>query len=177
MSAGGATAPDEPRWLDEEEMAAWLPLIRLVYLLPQRLDRRLRAEAGVSHAYYQVLAVLSGAPEGRLPMGELARLTVTSPSRLSHAVGSLEQRGWVERRPCPDDRRVQHAALTDAGRAELRRVAPTHVAQVRAEVFDRLTAEQVAQLRAIGEHLVAGLDAADGTAGSDRTDPTDPTDA
>lgn len=148
----------EPRWLDEEEMAAWLPLIRLVYLLPQTLDRQLRAEAGVSHAYYQVLAVLSAAPGGELTMGELARRTVTSPSRLSHAVGSLEQRGWVERHPDADDRRVQRAALTDAGRAELTRVAPTHVAHVRQRVFDRLTADQVTQLRDIATHLVTGLD-------------------
>lgn len=148
----------EPRWLDEAEMAAWLPLIRLVYLLPQTLDRQLRAEAGVSHAYYQVLAVLSAEPDGDLTMGELARRTVTSPSRLSHAVGSLEQRGWVERRPDPGDGRVQHAVLSDAGRAELARVAPTHVEHVRQRVFDRLTPEQVEQLRAIGEHLVAGLD-------------------
>lgn len=140
-------------------MAAWLPLIHLVYLLPQTLDRQLRADAGVSHAYYQVLAMLSAQPDATTTMGELARLTVTSPSRLSHAVGTLEQRGWVARRPCESDRRVQYAALTAAGRAELERVAPAHVDHVRTLVFDRLSPAQVDQLRAIGEHLVAGLEA------------------
>src|SRR3712207_8247722 len=39
----------DPRWLDEEEMAAWLPLVQLVHLLPQALDKQLREGAGISH--------------------------------------------------------------------------------------------------------------------------------
>lgn len=150
------------RWLDEEEMAAWLPLLRLVNLLPQALDRQLRAEAGISHSYYGVLAVLSAAPDRTLTMGELARLTLTNPSRLTHAVGVMEQKGWIERRQCTSDRRQQFAALTDAGQALLDRIAPGHVAEVRRTVFDRLSREQVQQLREIAGALVEGLDDAGG---------------
>ncbi|MCA0145388.1 MarR family winged helix-turn-helix transcriptional regulator [Blastococcus sp. LR1] len=142
----GATTP---RWLDEQEMAAWLPLLRVVQLLPQALDRRLRSEAGIGHAYDQVLATLSAQPERALAMGELARLTATSPSRLSHAVAALEERGWVSRRPCPTDRRIQYACLTDGGFALLAGIAPGHVAEVRRVVFDGLDAEDVARLRVL----------------------------
>lgn len=142
MSTGG-----QPRWLDEEEMAAWLPLVRVVTLLPQALDRQLREDAGIGHVYYQILATLSAAPEGSLRMTELAGLTAVSASRLSHAVASLEGRGWVARAACADDGRGQVAALTDEGRRMLERTAPGHVAEVRRLVFDRLTPEQVAQLR------------------------------
>ena len=146
-----------PRWLDDAEMAAWLPLVQLVYLLPQALDRQLREEAGVSHVYYQILAMLSGAPEERLRMSELAALTSTSTSRLSHAVAALEERGWVERSSCPTDRRGQLASLTEAGRRELERTAPGHVAEVHRLVFDRLTPEQVAQLRTLASTIAAAL--------------------
>ena len=142
------------RWLDEREMAAWLPLVRLVTLLPQGLDRQLREDAGIPHVYYQVLATLSGAPEQAVRMSELARLTGTSLSRLSHAVSSLEQRGWVTRTTCADDRRAQLAALTDGGRALLAQVAPGHVAEVRRLVFDRLSPEQVDQLADIARALL-----------------------
>lgn len=152
----------DPRWLDDEEMAAWLPLLRLVNLLPQALDRQLRAEAGISHSYYGVLAVLSSAPDRTLTMGELARLTVTNPSRLTHAVGVMEQKGWIERRQCTDDARRQFAALTDAGQELLDRIAPGHVAEVRRTVFDRLGEEQVRQLRTIALALVEGLDSGGG---------------
>ena len=145
----------EPRWLTAQEMAAWLPLIRFVHLLPQALDRQLREEAGISHVYYQILAMLSGAPDGRLRMSELAGLTSTSTSRLSHAVAALEERGWVERRSCDTDRRGQLAELTAGGRRELERTAPGHVDEVRRRVFDVLSDDEIVQLRALAEKLSA----------------------
>ena len=144
-----------PRWLDEPEMAAWLSLVQLLNLLPQALDRQLREEAGISHVYYQILAMLSGAPDGEMRMSELARLTSTSTSRLSHAVAALEERGWVVRTSCATDRRGQLAELTESGRRELERTAPGHVTEVRRRVFDVLSDDEVAQLRALAEKLSA----------------------
>lgn len=149
--------PAEPRWLDEDEMATWLPLVRLLTALPHALDTQLREEAGISHLYYQVLVMLSAAPQDALRMSELARMTSMSLSRLSRAVASLEERGWVERRPCPDDRRGQVAHLLPEGRRALEAAAPGHVAEVRRRVFDHLTPEQVGSLRDISGRLLAGL--------------------
>ena len=80
-------------------------------------------------------------------MTQLAEASTSSKSRLSHAVARLEERGWVERPDCPTDRRGQIARLTDAGFAALDAAAPGHVEQVRRSLFDRLTPEQVEQLR------------------------------
>ena len=148
----------EPRWLDQDEAAAWRGLLRVVQLLPQALDRQLREEAGISHAYYSILAVLSDVPNRTLTMGELARRSGASPSRLSHAVAALETRGWLTRAQCTTDRRQQYATLTPEGFAELERIAPGHVEEVRRRVFDRLTPAQVAQLAAIGAALGPGLE-------------------
>ena len=145
-------------WLSDDEMAAWLPLVRLLSQLPGALDTQLREEAGISHVYYQVLALLSQAERGALRMSELARITGTSLSRLSHAVASLEARGWVQRRPCPNDKRGQLASLTPEGRRVLADAAPGHVAEVRRRIFDHLTPEQVRQLAAITSTLVRALD-------------------
>ncbi len=157
-TAPAAGPSSTPRWLDEQEMAAWLPLLRVVQLLPQAMDRQLRREAGIGHAYYQVLTTLSAQPERTLSMGELARLAATSPSRLSHAVAAMEERGWVTRRPCPTNRRIQYATLTDAGLSLLQRVAPGHVAEVRRLVFDQLDPDDLAHLRRMALRLVAVLD-------------------
>ena len=144
---------ERPRWLSAEEMDAWLSLVRFVHLLPQQLDRQLREEAGISHVYYQILAMLSEAPDGRMRMSELARLTSTSTSRLSHAVAALEERGWVVRTTCETDRRGQLAELTAAGRRMLEQTAPGHVAEVRRRVFDVLDDGELAQLRALAAKL------------------------
>jgi DNA-binding MarR family transcriptional regulator len=149
---------ERPRWLSAEEMDAWLSLVRFVHLLPQQLDRQLREEAGISHVYYQILAMLSDAPDGRMRMSELARLTSTSTSRLSHAVAALEDRGWVVRTTCETDRRGQLAELTAAGRRMLEQTAPGHVAEVRRRVFDVLDDGELAQLRALAAKLGAAAE-------------------
>ena len=105
------------------------------------------------HAYYQVLAMLSEAPERTLRMSQLAELTTSSASRLSHAVARLEEKGWVRRERHPTDRRGALAVLTDDGWAALQAAAPGHVAAVRGVLFDRLGPGQVTQLRAISERL------------------------
>lgn len=151
-----AVQEQETRWLDEAELTAWLRLIRVVQELPHALDGQLRRDAGISHAYYSMLALLSEAEDRSMTMGDLARATGTTPSRLSHAVDVLEGRGWVERARCAADRRVQYARLTDHGMATLVAIAPRHVAQVRDLVFDRLTPEQV---EVLGDAFATVLDA------------------
>jgi DNA-binding MarR family transcriptional regulator len=88
-------------------------------------------------------------------MSELATVTLSSRSRLSHAVARLEERGWVVREDCATDRRGQNARLTEAGFAVLAAAAPGHVETVRGYVIDGLTPEQLEQLAEIGETIVA----------------------
>lgn len=146
-------------WLTAEQLDAWLTFRAASTLLDAALDRQLQRDAGLPHAYYLILAMLSDVPGRTLRMSDLALMTQSSQSRLSHAVARLERNGWVRRVPCPDDRRSTLARLTDAGFDVLAAAAPGHVATVRAHVFDRLTAEQVAQLREIGAAILGGLDA------------------
>jgi hypothetical protein len=49
------------------------------------------------------------------------------------------------------------ATLTNAGRREVKKVAPAHVEDVREFVFDRLTPTQARQLGAISQRIVDGL--------------------
>ena len=158
---------DGPCWLSEQEMAAWLPLVRLLTVLPNALDAQLRDEAGISHVYYQIMAILSGAADRQLRMSDLARLSGTSLSRLSHAVTSLESRGWIQRTPSPDDRRGQFAALTDQGQQALAAAAPGHLAQVRRLVFDQLSDLDVEHLERLAGTLLAGLTAPQGSGDQD----------
>jgi DNA-binding MarR family transcriptional regulator len=146
---------DCTRWLDDDEQGAWRSFLRAAAAIDEALDRQLQRDAGMPHAYYQVLAMLSESPERTLRMSELAQLTTSSASRLSHAVARLEEKGWVRRERHPTDRRGALAVLTDDGYDALRAAAPGHVAAVRQVLFDRLAPEQVSQLRAISERLNA----------------------
>lgn len=145
-------------WLNDEELAAWLRLIGVVELLPGALDTQLRRDSGVTHFEYMVLAMLSEADERTLQMSWLARRTNATLPRLSHVVRRLEERGLVERSPCPGDGRATNARLTDAGWDLVVAAAPGHVDTVRTHVIDALTPQQVTALREIGDALLSRLD-------------------
>jgi DNA-binding MarR family transcriptional regulator len=146
------------KWLDEAERAAWLRLIAVVELLPGVLDAQLRKEAGLTHFEYFVLAMLSEAPERTLRMTTLAQRTNATLPRLSHVVRRLEDRGLVERYPCPQDGRATNARLTAEGWDAVVAAAPEHVATVREHVLDPLTPKQVGELAAIADALLTRLD-------------------
>ena len=147
-----------PRWLDEREREAWVRLGSLIQLLPAALDAQLRRDSDLTHFEYWVLAMLSEAPERTLRMTSLAERTSATLSRLSHVVSRMEERGLVERRPCPSDRRATNATLTDGGYAKLVETAPGHVEAVREYVFDALTPAQVDQLTEITEAMLLRVD-------------------
>jgi DNA-binding MarR family transcriptional regulator len=146
------------RWLDDDEQRAWRAYLGMATLLPAALDQQLQREAEISQSSYIVLAMLSEAPGRALRMSELATRANSSPSRLSHTIARLEDRGWVRREKTPHDGRGNVAILTDDGFQLLTELAPGHVAEVRRLVFDALRPEQVAQLEAIALTVLARVD-------------------
>jgi DNA-binding MarR family transcriptional regulator len=149
-------------WLNDEELAAWVRLAAVLELLPAELDSQLRRDAELTHFDYYALAMLSEAPQRTLRMTSLAAQTNATLPRLSHVIRRLEDRGLVERFPCPQDARATNVRLTAAGWDKVRRTAPGHVANVRQHVIDALTPEQVRQLAGITEAILGRLDP-DGT--------------
>ena len=133
-------------------------MIAVVQLLPGTLDTQLQNDAELTHFEYFLMAMLSEAPERSLRMTALAAHVNATLPRLSHVVSRLEAREFVERMPCPDDRRATLARLTEKGWQKVVATAPGHVATVRRHVIDVLTDEQVTQLGEISEAVLRSLD-------------------
>lgn len=150
-------AMDEPRWLTPAEDRAWRGYRRLSLLLDQQVARDLAADSGLSEADYDVLSNLSETPGARLRLTELAAHMRWSPSRLSHHVTRMQQRGLVTRHTSPEDGRAAVIVLTGEGRRTIEEAAPHHVESVRRHFIDLLTPEQVAAFAALSETVVAHL--------------------
>jgi DNA-binding MarR family transcriptional regulator len=146
------------RWLNEDELRAWLKLAGVMLKLAPTLDSQLQRDSDLTHFDYLCLAMLSEEQDRTLRMSGLAGRVNASLSRLSHVVSKLEKRGLVERSPCPDSRRVTLVSLTDEGWRHLVKAAPGHVETVRALVFDGLSAEDVAALERIAGHIVERIE-------------------
>jgi DNA-binding MarR family transcriptional regulator len=149
--------PANTRWLDDGEQQVWRSYLAATQLLFERLNQELQQQSGLPHTYYEVLVHLSEAPRRQLRMSELAKRSLSSRSRLSHAIARLQEAGWVRREGCDTDRRGQLAVLTDEGFAVLAGAAPGHVESVRTYLFDPLTREQVEQLGDICHAIVERL--------------------
>lgn len=147
----------QTRWLSEDEQRTWRAYLAAQRLLSDRLERQLQTESGIPHAYYEILVNLSEVPGRTLRMSKLAATSLSSRSRLSHAVARMEEAGWVRRTECETDRRGAMCELTDAGFAAIQAAAPGHVAAVREFLFDQLSEEQVAQLRQISTAVASNL--------------------
>lgn len=149
---------NETQQLTPEESAAWVRLVALTELLPVALDAQLQRDDGITHFEYVALMSLADAPDRTMRMTALAAQTNATLPRLSHVARRLEERGLIERFPCPEDRRATNATITDAGLQLLIDAGPGHIGTVRELVIDSLTPQQLEQLYEIAGAVLAKLD-------------------
>ena len=133
----------EPRWLDETQQQAWRALLVLVNRGLPQIERSLK-EQGLLVVHYSILVALSSAPDDTMRLTELADAANLSPSRLTHRLKTMIERGHVEITADEEDGRGKNATLTRSGRQLLERVAPIHAEDVQRLVFDHLDADETA---------------------------------
>ena len=120
-------------WADvAAPMAAITAIMRTQQILLARIEEVLRP-FGLTFARYELLALLSFARDGSLPMSRASALLQVHPTSVTNAVDRLEQAGLVERSPHPTDGRTTLVALTRAGRS----LAERATAALNTEVFAR----------------------------------------
>lgn len=139
--------------LSRSQLRSWVRLVRGMKALFDALDRQLREDAGMSHDDYILLARLSRAEGRAMRMSDLAVELSRSPSRVSHTIARLEERGWVVRARGPEDRRVVVARLSDTGMAKVADASPGHLALVERLVFETLGDAAVAETAEVLEQI------------------------
>ncbi len=148
--------PVTDRQLIESDDAALMDAfgitLEAVTTLGRAFDRSLREEVGISSGWFEALLRLHrhGDPMATGQLGDQLALTSGGATRL---VDRLEQEGLVERRPCPDDRRVHFVALTDEGGTMLADALEVHLADLRSLFGDRTSAADRAELIRICDGL------------------------
>jgi DNA-binding MarR family transcriptional regulator len=110
--------PPDPEWLRAPGAAF---LLSQLGFLSGRLWRERLDPLGVDPQLVMVLRLVAS-DEGRSQQALGAALHIAA-SRMVGLIDDLEERGLVERRPNPDDRRARSLHVTPAGRKLLGRVA------------------------------------------------------
>jgi MarR family 2-MHQ and catechol resistance regulon transcriptional repressor len=134
----------------EIAVATFVKLMRAARAVATRLEP-LMAAHGLTMTQFGVLeAILHRGP---LTHRELGRKVLTSAANMTDVIDKLELRGLVRRVRCPEDRRLVHVDLTDAGRCLIARLFPVHaedIARAMAGLGHDQLAELGALLRALG---------------------------
>jgi len=122
-----------------------------------RLNRLLLQDSGLTGADYEILAVLSADPAGRMPAQDLCGLLQWEKSRLSHQVRRMQEQELIAREPNPADGRSAMICLLPAGRRAIENAAPQHVQNVRRHFIDLLTPAELDTLAALNERILRQL--------------------
>jgi len=130
------------KWLNDNEMKAWRGFVTTAAELHRAIESDL-AQFGIDGGDYQLLAMLSEAPEHRMQLCELAEILRLSRSGLTRRMEGVVRAKFVERVSAETDRRTAYAHLTDKGYTFLRRIAPAHVKSVRNRLIDHLSENEI----------------------------------
>jgi DNA-binding MarR family transcriptional regulator len=94
---------------------------------------------------------------GGTRIGVLAQRARMTNQSMGYLVDALESRGYVERRPDPDDRRAALVVITDRGREQIA-AARRLIAEIERGWEERIGSERIKALREGLEALAASLD-------------------
>jgi DNA-binding MarR family transcriptional regulator len=157
-------APSAPRFDEQTPQARLLrELIRYSARIRRDSDRYF-ARFGISGAQWGAMRTLHRAESHRrsgLRLGELGEQMLVRPPSMTTVVDRLERIGYVQKRPCSDDRRGKEVSLTSQGRDLVERILRGQQGRVQ-QVVGGLDENESRLLLALLERLSSRL-APDGT--------------
>ncbi len=144
-----------PLRITPDEWAAWRGFRRMAEITSGRIVQDITRSTGLSKADFIVLMELSQAKDRCRRQRELLDYLEWDKTRLSHQLTRMAGRGLIERDTDSDN--VVLIRMTEEGHAQLRAARPVHIAGVRQNFLDHLSADDLAALQRITDKLHAAL--------------------
>lgn len=90
--------------------------------------------------------------KGKQTVQQIGNCILVSSGSMTYVIDKLEQKGFLKRNACPDDRRVIHVTLTDDGNELMEEIMPKHNELVE-DMFDSLNSDEAETLAHILEKV------------------------
>lgn len=124
-TAGASDFETAVRAADGVELRVWLRLLTCANMIERRVRQNLRDRFDITLPRFDLLAQLDREPDG-LALGEISRRLMVSNGNVTGLIERLVAEGLIDRRPSPDDRRIQIVRLTRAGKSAFDDMTPIH---------------------------------------------------
>ncbi len=125
-------------------------LLALMPVYHKHIFRINRRDTGLEAAQYRVLGVLM--KSGSNPISEIGRTLYISKPYMTVLIDSLMEKGWIERRNDPEDRRVILISITPGGKKHLRQAFEVYKTDVK-KLLAGLGSEDIEKLCSSLENL------------------------
>lgn len=109
----------------EEELSLklFIVLTRALESIKRRVEEDIR-ELGLNPTEFAVLELIYS--KGDQPIQKIGEKVLIASSSITYVVDKLEKKNLLQRKPCPQDRRITYAAITSAGTDFMDDVFPKH---------------------------------------------------
>jgi len=123
---------------------------RAVQSITKRIEEDIKSY-GLNPTEFAVLELLFS--KGDQPIQKIGDKILLASSSITYVVDKLEQKGFLKRKPCPTDRRVTYASITEEGTELFSTIFPKHKKAIQ-QVFGGLNTEEkemmIEQLKKLG---------------------------
>ena len=137
---------------DDAAVHAYGVTLEALARLNHLFDQSLKSEVGISQTWFEALLRIERTG-GQMTMGELADQVALTSGGVTRLVDRLVEQEYVERRSCPEDRRVHYVAITDRGQDVLARALDVHVRDLRSEFTGRMSDDEQGVVTAVMDRL------------------------
>jgi DNA-binding MarR family transcriptional regulator len=131
--------------LDDDLAASWELILHGVAATHRRILSKIEHD-GVPGQWFEVMRLLLGADEHRMPMSVLARELSMTAGGFTKLADRMAREQLIDRRSSSGDRRVVYAALTAKGLRQAKASIALYHAGLREHVLDVLAAQRLTGL-------------------------------
>ncbi|RST76116.1 MarR family transcriptional regulator [Siminovitchia acidinfaciens] len=120
----------------------FIVLTRAMQSITKRAEEDIKSY-GLNTTEFAVLELLYH--KGEQPIQKIGEKILLASSSITYVVDKLEKKNLIVRKPCPKDRRVTYAVITEKGQEFMSEVFPKHKEALQ-EIFAGLEVEEKEQL-------------------------------
>jgi MarR family transcriptional regulator, 2-MHQ and catechol-resistance regulon repressor len=120
----------------------FIVLTRAMQSITKRVEEDIKSY-GLNTTEFAVLELLYH--KGDQPIQKIGEKVLLASSSITYVVDKLEKKNLIQRKPCPEDRRVTFAVITDLGQEFMNEIFPKHKEAIQ-EIFGGLEVEEKDQL-------------------------------
>lgn len=131
--------PGGPSTEEERALKLFVVLSRASRAVSDRNQRDIRSYGGLNPTEFAVLELLYH--KGDQPLQHIGDKILLASGSITYVVDKLQQKGLLERKPCPKDRRITYASISNEGRRFMDEIFPQHRRKI-AETMSVLTDQE-----------------------------------